>query len=47
MCVEKKCAMGGAGSTYVYGYMDSNFKENMSEQEVKKFILHRKLLRND
>ncbi|CAH1395325.1 unnamed protein product [Nezara viridula] len=40
MCVEKKCAMGGAGSTYVYGYMDSNFKENMTEQEVKKFILH-------
>jgi len=38
MCVRQKCAMGGSGSTYVYGYLDANYKDNMTLEECKKFL---------
>ena len=31
-------AIGGSGSTYIYGYCDANWKEGMSEQEGIEFI---------
>jgi len=31
-------AIGGSGSTYIYGYCDANFKENMTEQEGIEFV---------
>nr|BAN20180.1 proteasome subunit beta type 6,9 [Riptortus pedestris] len=40
MCVERKCATGGSGSTYVYGYVDSNYRDDMTEEEVKKFVVN-------
>ncbi|XP_061163168.1 proteasome subunit beta type-6-like [Saccostrea echinata] len=29
---------GGSGSTYIYGYVDSNFKTGMSKEECLKFV---------
>ncbi|KAJ8608038.1 hypothetical protein MRB53_039873 [Persea americana] len=31
-------AIGGSGSTYIYGYCDSNWKEGMSEQDGINFV---------
>ncbi|KAI7860535.1 proteasome subunit beta type-6 [Circinella umbellata] len=31
-------AIGGSGSTYIYGYCDSNFKENMTQTECVEFV---------
>ncbi|PSN45694.1 Proteasome subunit beta type-6 [Blattella germanica] len=38
MCMRQPIAIGGSGSTYVYGYVDSNFKKNMTKQECLSFI---------
>ncbi|XP_054273705.1 proteasome subunit beta type-6 [Macrosteles quadrilineatus] len=38
MCVRQKVAIGGSGSTYIYGYIDGNFKDGMSVEEIKKFV---------
>lgn len=31
-------AIGGSGSTYIYGYCDANWQENMTEAEGVKFV---------
>jgi 20S proteasome subunit beta 1 len=31
-------AIGGSGSTYIYGYCDANWKENMTEEEGIAFV---------
>lgn len=31
-------AIGGSGSTYIYGYCDANWRENMSEEEGIGFV---------
>ncbi|KAL3463112.1 nucleophile aminohydrolase [Aspergillus heterothallicus] len=31
-------SIGGSGSTYIYGYCDANWKENMTEEEGIKFV---------
>jgi 20S proteasome subunit beta 1 len=33
-------AIGGSGSTYIYGYCDSQWKENMNEQEAEQFVIN-------
>ncbi|XP_014250876.1 proteasome subunit beta type-6 [Cimex lectularius] len=38
MCVEQKYAMGGSGSTYIYGFTDANYREGMNSKECKAFI---------
>lgn len=38
MCVRQPYAIGGSGSTYVYGFCDANFKENMSRDECLSFV---------
>ena len=38
MCVRQSCAIGGSGSSYIYGFVDANFKKNMSKQECQEFI---------
>ncbi|XP_054165461.1 proteasome subunit beta type-6-like [Oppia nitens] len=38
MLVNEKCAIGGSGSTYIYGFVDSNYKPNMTEEETMKFV---------
>jgi 20S proteasome subunit beta 1 len=31
-------AIGGSGSTYIYGYCDSNWKEGMEEKDAIEFV---------
>mmetsp|Transcript_45199 Transcript_45199/g.124122 ORF Transcript_45199/g.124122 Transcript_45199/m.124122 type:complete len:80 (-) Transcript_45199:1140-1379(-) len=31
-------AIGGSGSTYIYGHVDAQFKEGMSRQEAQNFV---------
>jgi len=31
-------AIGGSGSTYIYGYCDSNWKDGMNEEEALAFV---------
>ncbi|CAG0918759.1 unnamed protein product [Notodromas monacha] len=38
MMVRQKIAAGGSGSTYIYGYLDSMFKEGMNQVECIEFV---------
>nr|XP_023020209.1 proteasome subunit beta type-6 [Leptinotarsa decemlineata] len=38
MCVRQAVSIGGSGSSYVYGYVDANFKPKMSKEECAKFV---------
>ena len=42
--MKQKFSIGGSGSTYVYGYMDANYREGMTKEEciafVKKCVSH-------
>jgi len=38
MLMRQPVAIGGSGSSYIYGYVDSNFKTGMTEQECLQFI---------
>ena len=40
MCVRQPFAIGGSGSTYVFGYVDSNFKKGMTKEECVQFVLN-------
>eukprot|EP01126_Amoeba_proteus_P048473 TRINITY_DN55_c0_g1_i7.p1 TRINITY_DN55_c0_g1~~TRINITY_DN55_c0_g1_i7.p1 ORF type:complete len:226 (-),score=15.70 TRINITY_DN55_c0_g1_i7:145-822(-) len=33
-------AIGGSGSTYIYSYVDANFKEKMTKEEAVRFVRH-------
>ena len=37
---KQDIAIGGSGSTYIYGYCDTHFKENMTETEAVDFLKH-------
>lgn len=39
MLTREPVAIGGSGSGYIYGYVDSNFKKNMTEKEAIDFVL--------
>ena len=43
-CLKQSFALGGSGSLFIYGLMDSEFRQGMSEDEartlVKKAIAH-------
>jgi len=36
--IRQPVTIGGSGSSYVYGYVDSNYKEGMNKEEAMKFI---------
>lgn len=36
--MKQKFALGGSGSTYIYGLVDATYKENMSKDECKIFV---------
>ena len=36
--VKQNFAMGGSGSTYIFGLVDSTYKEGMSKEECKEFV---------
>lgn len=38
MCVRQHVSLGGSGSTYVYGYVDANYKKGMTREECSEFI---------
>ncbi|KAL0123439.1 hypothetical protein PUN28_005747 [Cardiocondyla obscurior] len=38
MCVRQPISIGGSGSTYVYGYVDSQYKPNMSKNDCLKLV---------
>jgi len=38
MCVRQPVSIGGSGSSYVYGYVDANFKPNMAKEDAVKFV---------
>ncbi|CAB3221015.1 unnamed protein product [Arctia plantaginis] len=38
MVQRQAVSIGGSGSTYVYGYVDANFKPNMTKEEAMKFV---------
>src|SRR5436190_17149327 len=35
---KQEFSIGGSGSTYIYGYCDSNFRENMTKEEGIEFV---------
>ena len=37
MCIRMPFSIGGSGSTYIYGYVDANYKEGMSKEECMAF----------
>ena len=38
MCMRQPFAIGGSGSTYIYGYCDAHFKPGMSRNECVDFV---------
>lgn len=36
--VKQSFAIGGSGSTFIYGYCDANFKEDMTKDECHQFV---------
>lgn len=38
MLVRQKVASGGSGSTYIYGYLDTNYKPDFTAEECVDFI---------
>lgn len=39
MLAREPVAIGGSGSGYIYGYVDSTFKKDMTEEECVNFVL--------
>ena len=44
MLLRQPVALGGSGSTYIFGYVDATYKPNMNKQEALQFIANCKLL---
>lgn len=42
MCVRQPISIGGSGSTYVYGYVDANYKPNMTRDECVELVQNSK-----
>jgi len=38
MCVRQAVSIGGSGSSYVYGYVDANYKPGMSQEDCVDFV---------
>ncbi|XP_043282436.1 proteasome subunit beta type-6 [Venturia canescens] len=38
MCVRQPIAIGGSGSSYVYGYVDANYKPNMTREQCVELV---------
>lgn len=37
-CVKQPFAIGGSGSTYIYGYCDDHYRPGMSREETRNFV---------
>lgn len=42
MLTRMPFSTGGSGSTYIYGYVDGNFKPGMTKEECLKFVSNSK-----
>ncbi|GAU95831.1 hypothetical protein RvY_07377-2 [Ramazzottius varieornatus] len=38
MCVRQPVCTGGSGSTYVFGYVDQNYKKGMNKDQCLQFV---------
>ncbi|KAJ3585755.1 hypothetical protein NHX12_014474 [Muraenolepis orangiensis] len=38
MCVRQKVSIGGSGSSYIYGFMDANFKIDMTKEQCMELV---------
>jgi len=38
--VQQNISIGGSGSSYLYGFMDSQYKDGMSQQECETLVLN-------
>jgi len=38
--VRESFAIGGSGSTYIYGYCDSHYRKKMAKQECEEFVVN-------
>lgn len=38
LCVVSDWAIGGSGSTYVYGFVDANYRRGMTKEECLEFV---------
>lgn len=36
--IKQKFACGGSGSTYIFGYIDAHYKDNMTQSEAEQFV---------
>ena len=43
MCVRQEVTIGGSGSSYVYGYVDANYKKGMTKDECIEFVMNSKM----
>ena len=39
LLVRQPVSLGGSGSTYIWGYLDNNYRPNMTKQECYDFVL--------
>lgn len=37
--IQQKVALSGSGSTYIYGFVDTNYRSNMSKDECINFVI--------
>jgi 20S proteasome subunit beta 1 len=37
-CIKMPFAIGGSGSTYIYGLVDAEFREGMGEEDAKRLV---------
>lgn len=44
MLVKQPIALGGSGSTYLFGYADANFKPKMTKEECLQFTANGELV---
>lgn len=44
MCIKQPFAIGGSGSSYLYGYVDANFREGMSLKDCTEFTRNGRML---
>ena len=36
--IKQNVCLGGSGSTYIYGFVDSNYRPDMTEEEGLEFV---------
>lgn len=38
MCMRQSCTIGGSGSSFIYGLVRENYKENMEKEACVDFV---------